>query len=285
MTNEIVSAEHIDIRAEVAKVQGELLSFRLRILPALFETPLDAVFGEDYALWVRVKSKGRLSEWQEATRRLADLLPLGPLACSKIDRERFRDFLVQGATPLFSVREGRIVWNIGLFVDRSLCSTYFPSLDLSNVSEVRRWLMSLPVDSPELANALCMVLPLIADADPAFAKMALDPKEWRGIVLADRDITEEDRAKRLKLVEGPWFSHVLNNALLHVLGAVANNNNTTIEEFLDHPFLVGGYSHLMPSYVFAVLVEKVAILRQLSEERRELWILPQVSLSSIIDAK
>ena len=59
-----VIAEQIDIRAEVAKVQGELLFFRERVLPALFETPLDAVFGEDYADWVREKSNGRLSEWQ-----------------------------------------------------------------------------------------------------------------------------------------------------------------------------------------------------------------------------
>jgi hypothetical protein len=44
-----------------------------------------------------------------------------------------------------------------------------------------------------------------------------------------------------------------------------------IEDFLEHPFLIGGYSHLMPSYLLAVLLEKVAILRQLSEERPELW--------------
>ena len=69
------------------------------------------------------------------------------------------------------------------------------------------------------------------------------------------------------MVDGLWFGHILNNALLHVLGAIANNHFMVIEDFLDHPFLVGGYSHLMPSYVFAVLFEKVAILRQLSEQR------------------
>ena len=62
--------------------------------------------------------------------------------------------------------------------------------------------MSLPVDSTELANALCMALPFIADADPAFAKLALDPETWRSLVLTDRDITEEQRAKRLKWSTG-----------------------------------------------------------------------------------
>ncbi len=270
-------AEQIDIKAEVAKVQGELRSFRERVLPALFETPLDPVFGEDYCDWVRQKRNGRLSEWQGATRRLVDLLPLGPLTSSKISRDDFEEFLFQGATPSFCFEEGRIVWKIGLFVDPSLCSAYCPAFPSSALEDpvslpvVRQWLMNLPVDSPELANALCMALPFIADADPAFAKLALDPEKWRNVVLGDRDISEEQRTKRLKMVDGLWFGHILNNALLHVLGALANNNFLTIDDFLDHPFLIGGYSHLTSSYLLAVLLEKVAILRQLSEERQELW--------------
>jgi hypothetical protein len=269
-----VIAEQIDIKAEVAKVQGELRSFRERVLPAVFETPLDAVFGDDYADWVRERSNGRLSEWQGATRRLVDLLPLGPLTSSTISREDFKEFLFQEATPSFSVEMGRIVWDIRLFVDRSLCSLYFPNIDpaaFENLAEIQRWLMSLPVDSPELANALCMVLPLIADADPTFAKLALDPETWHSLVLADRDISEEEHTKRLQLIEGLWFGHVLNNSLLHLLGALANNHFMVIEDFLDHPFLVGGYTHLMPSYVFAVLFEKVAILRRVSAERHDSW--------------
>jgi hypothetical protein len=272
-----MTAADIEIRAEVAEVQGELLSFRERVLPALFETPLDAVFGEDYCDWVREKNNGPLSNWQEATRRLAELLPLGPLTSSTISREDFKEFLFQEATPSFCFREGRIVWNIRLFVDKSLCSAYFPNLDSAafdnpeRFPEVRPWLMRLPVDSCELANALCMALPFIADSDPAFAKLALDPETWRGIVQADPNISEEDRAQRLTFIGGLAFAHWLNNSLLHVLGALANNNFLMIDDLLDHPFLVGAYSHLTPSYLFAVLFEKVAILRQLSEERPELW--------------
>ena len=43
---------------------------------------------------------------KEATRRLAELLPLGPLASSKISREDFKEFLFQEATPSFCVRDG-----------------------------------------------------------------------------------------------------------------------------------------------------------------------------------
>jgi hypothetical protein len=217
---------------------------------------------------------------------LAELLPLGPLGANaaKISREDFKEFLFQEATPSFCVRERRIVWQITLFMDLEMCLCCWRGCSsepmegpealakfLADVSAVRCWLMSLSVDSTELANSLCSVLPLIADADPAFAKLALDPETWRNVVLADRHITEEQRAKRLKCVDGAWFCHTLNNALLHVLGALANNHFTMIEDFLDHPFLCGGYTHLMPHYVFAVLVEKVMILRQVAQERPELW--------------
>jgi hypothetical protein len=40
----------------------------------------------------------------------------------------------------------------------------------------------------------------------------------------------------------------------------------TIRDFLDHPNLRGRYTHLMPHYLFAVLVEKVATLRGMAVE-------------------
>jgi hypothetical protein len=107
------------------------------------------------------------------------------------------------------------------------------------LTEVRRWLMRLAVDSPELWNSLCSVLPLIADADPSFAKLALDPETWSNLVLNDRGISEEQRAKRQQMIDGQWFGHVLNNALLHVLGALANNYFMMIEDLLQHTNLSG----------------------------------------------
>lgn len=282
----ISAVNEIDIRAEVAKVQDELVLFRDKCLPAFFGTPIDEVFHEQYAEWVQVTHAGTASNWERATCHLADLLPLGPLPgnSSKIDREAFREFLFQPAKPSFSVRDGRIVWLITLYMDLEMCFMGWGMCSrqpmdgpevladfLADVPAIRQWLMSLPVDSTDLANSLCSVLPLIADADPAFAKLALDPDTWRKLVLADRDITEEERVRRLKWVEGQGFAHWLNNALLHTLGSFANNHFTEIEDFLDHPYLCGGYTHLMSPYVFAVLFEKVVILRQFSEVRHELW--------------
>ena len=127
MTGRGVTAEQIDIRAEVARVQAELLSFREGILPALFETPLDAVFGEDYADWVREKSNGRLSDWQGAQ-------PAVWLNCCRSGRWPPRRSAVRISRisfsrrprPRFPFEMGRIVWDIRLFVDRSLCSLYCP---------------------------------------------------------------------------------------------------------------------------------------------------------------
>jgi hypothetical protein len=271
----------IDIRAEIAKVQGELIFFREACLPAFFGTAIHEVFQEGYVEWVRERiltRAGAVSDWQRATGRLAELLPLGllPENAAKVSRDDFREFLLQPAAPGYCVRERRIIWRIRLFMDPTFCSLYcptFPDLpaalkDPTRLSEIRSWLMHLPVDSAELANALCMALPFVADADPAFAKLALDPETWRNLVLADRDITEQQRSKRLKMVERSWFAHVLNNAILHVLGALGNNNFRLIRDYLDHPFICGGYTHLMPTYLFGVLFEKVAILRQLAHEGR-----------------
>lgn len=128
--------------------------------------------------------------------------------------------------------------------------------------------MGLPVDNCGLFNALCMVVPLIADIDPAFAKLALDPETWRSVVMADATLSDHAKQERQKTIDQGFLRHVLNNALLHVLGALANNHFLSIREYLDHPCLFGGYTYLMPDYLFGVLLEKVRILRQLATEPR-----------------
>ncbi len=103
---------------------------------------------------------------------------------------------------------------------------------------------SAPAMDGRLWNPLCMTLPFVADVDPAFAKKALDPNTWNN--------------ERLP------FRCVINNALLHVLGSLANNHFMLIRDYLDHPCLYGNYTHLMPHYLFALLFQKVSILRQLT---------------------
>lgn len=246
-------------------------------------TPIHEVFGEDYAEWASQKLvlAGSLSSWQRATRRLAELLPLGPLSedSLKFERDDFGDFLFQEPTPSFHVRDGRITWEIGLFMTPTLCPLCcrtFPDIigaldNPARLREIQSWLLDLPVNSPELWNGLCSVLPLIADADPIFTKLVLDPKTWQHHILAERKIDGEERAKRLRFVEGAWFGHILNNSMLHVFGSLANNHIRVIEDFFDHPYLCGSYTNLFAQYVFAVLFTKVAILRHLSQERHDLW--------------
>jgi hypothetical protein len=97
-------------------------------------------------------------------------------------------------------------------------------LPLAKTERVKRWLLGLPVNDDVLWNALCMVLPSVADHDPAFAKLILDPDTWKAVVRTDASLTNEEKAQRLELIRRGYFCHVLNNALLHVLGALANNH-------------------------------------------------------------
>jgi len=266
----------LDFSADIAKVQVELIFFRDQCLPALLdgyvdESPRDAHTQSVYKKIHNVA--GRLSDWQTATNRLADFLPLGPLTADspKLNRNEFTDFLFQEASPCMSVQDGKINWQIRLLMSpeiSSLCckscpeSPTNPERFLSCLFQVQNWLMSLPAGSAELCNVLCSILPFVADADPAFAKLALDPDTWRTLTLNNPDITEDERVTRLRMIDG-YFARGLNNALLHVLGSLANNHFLLIADYLDHPRLRGDYCHLMPHYLFAVLFEKVAILRKL----------------------
>lgn len=277
----------VDLKAEVAQVQAELTLFREECLPAFLDGPVQDFLEDGMSERLQqhiIAVAGRLSEWRDAALRLAEYLPLGPLPADApdIDREDFGRFMFQEARPAFVVLGGRIVWRIELFMPLDLafqCPIFKGDAAeaeggwerfASRVEDVKRWLMGLPPDCT-LANSLCVLLPFVADADPAFVKLALDTDTWRGLVRADRGITEEERAKRLKQVAGQWFAHILNNALLHALGGLANNHFPVIRDFLDHPQLRGSYTHLMPHYLFAILFEKVRGLRRLLQKQPDLW--------------
>ncbi len=60
--------------------------------------------------------------------------------------------------------------------------------------------------------------------------------------------------------------HGFNNALLHVIGSLANNQFDEIESFLNHPARIGGYTRLMPRYLVAVLHQKFRVLKELQRE-------------------
>src|SRR5215475_2500126 len=92
--------DSLDLRAEIARVQAELMIFREECLPA-FLGPVPDLFADGMSETLQrhiVAVAGRLSEWQDAALRLAEYLPLGPLPSDAptLDRKDFDRFLFQG---------------------------------------------------------------------------------------------------------------------------------------------------------------------------------------------
>jgi hypothetical protein len=275
----------IDLGGEVARVQQEVTLFRDEFLPAAFDGPVTDRHSDGMTDHLKnhiTATAGQLSGWRDAASRLSDLLPRGPLSASAVpfDRDLFRSFLFQKATPGFVVRGGRVVWRIEVFVSveaMAHCPAHGgeePTAGedvwdwlAARADVVKKWLTGLPANSDVLANSLCLVLPFLADLDPPFARLALDRETWRSLVLADRTLGDEEREKRLRFVAGNCFAHILNNALLHVLAMLANNHFLAVRDYLGHEQLRGSYTHLMPHYLFAVLIEKVAALRGMMTEQ------------------
>jgi hypothetical protein len=126
----------------------------------------------------------------------------------------------------------------------------------------RNWLFGLGVDHPNLGDVLCFLLPILAEGDPDFVEEALDPETWRALVLDEEGITPGMRVERLRLID-VHLPRYLNNALLHVFGALTNNRFPAILDLLQHPHLLGGYTDLFPYYIYGTLFGKVEILRSL----------------------
>lgn len=264
----------LDLATEIARVRTEIAVFRDECLPAMLGTRSEMC---------------SLSQWREAARRLADGLPLRLGEGGPMDRESFREFMFMAATPSWRCEAGRIRWRIELFTafDDALVWYPAPKEEQERLSASADWprehrieiearLLSLGVlGGPRdaligvcaIGNALCMLLPWLADADPDFARIALDKETWRTLVVTNHSLTANERDQRLRLIDGILGRIILNNALLHVLGALANNHFLEIREYLRHPNLLGGYTYHMPRYLFAVLFEKVATLRPKSRTR------------------
>ena len=241
---------------EIAKVQSELVMFRDECLPVFLgphphETPHSIRASE-------IEESNQFLPWYEAVTKLSEALPLPGDSLAPLHAEEFKDFMFQEATPAYSLSNNGIRWKIGLFCDMriALWDNYRPPCLGKEITEedscaaipvIEEWFLSFDAMDGRLWNPLCMTLPFVADADPAFARKALDLKTWNN--------------ERLP------FRCVINNALLHVLGSLANNHFMLIRDYLDHPCLYGNYTHLMPHYLFAVLFQKVGILRRLLQSK------------------
>jgi hypothetical protein len=249
---------------EIAKTQAELVTFRDEYLPVLLSRELPdsmpySTVDFDLARPHTMENLHPISAWRDAVAKLSYALPL-PNDATVLNAKDFKEFMFCEGTPAYSLLNNDIRWKIGLFcsMDTVFLRAYVPPClekkgDLNEndfwaaLPEIKAWLLSLDAKNTALMNALCMVLPFIADVDPPFARKALDLDTWQDV--------------------NGFFRHVVNNALLHVLGALANNHFTLIRDYLEHPCLYGGYTWLMPHYLFAVLFQKVSILRQLTSDQ------------------
>jgi hypothetical protein len=275
----------VPLEAEIASVQRELYTLRDEYLPVFLALPPGGHFPRFTPDFVRAQEQQisqRLSRWRQAVSRLSAALSLAHRgeSGSALVKENFSDFTFQEATPSYTVTDQGIHWEIGLFVNmvwvRNWCLP--PALRaagkadaekedlLAVLPEVKTRLLGLAIDGSVLANAFSMIVPFIADVDPSFAKLSLDPETWRCLVRGNATISEEQRQKWLASIDDELFRHAINNALLHVFGSLANNHFMAIRDYLDHPCLYGGYTGLMPHYLFALLFQKVSMLRQLTTE-------------------
>jgi hypothetical protein len=222
-----------------------------------------------------------LSQWCEGVRRLAEFLPIGKRDDQNehLREPDFEQFMSQRANPSFRLDGDRIVWAIGLssspdcahslglwprFVEWSDDSQDNLHRLIAQLPRVQKWLMNIDVDNKfQWYNSLCYIVPIIADADPSFARFALDGESWEATIRGNAELSDEQKGQRLESLKDRYFGHVLNNTLLHTFGALANNHFMQIRQWLDHPNLYGVYTDLMPRYLFAVLFQKVRVLRQL----------------------
>jgi len=261
--------QELDIRGEMARVRRELVAFRDVCLPAFLEPAGIAGYTDDLSRpW---------GSWRGGVDRLLDALPEIDTGESPLppDPADYAEFLFQRVTASSHVvRDGRIFWKIELAVEWETAARdvlYRPTNDWvppadpleelrRDLPGARRWILSQPVDGSDLWHLLTVGLVPIADLDPAFARLVLEPETWRAIVAADQEIDGETRDLRLKLIDG-YFRKILNNSLLHVMGGLACNHFEVVVDLLDHPVLIGGYTFLMPHYLFAVLFVKVRVLR------------------------
>lgn len=224
-----------------------------------------------------------LAVWQRALENLALTLPGGktclnlkalhPKSYDVFCSEPYWDeFLPQTQSPCFRVVNDTLAWKMS----RTRCcsfDSFVPQLinmaipDMNNADswlpQAKRALMQLRPDRSDLFNTLCYVLPYIAFFDAAFAKLALDAATWRIAIESDASMSAERRQLALERLGCGMLPYVLNNALLHVFSGMAGNHFLAIGDMLDHPSIYGRYTRLMPRYLFAILLGKACVLRQL----------------------
>jgi hypothetical protein len=116
-----------------------------------------------------------------------------------------------------------------------------------------------------------MVLPILAELDPAFVAQALDRGRLLAAVEGNPVLTPEERLRHRNLVNSRFYAGWLCYSLVLVLEALAGNHFAEIARFLALPEIHADpyWTGLMPKILLAALYRKVVVLRDLARIGRE----------------
>ena len=289
----------LDLALERAFVLFELKLFEQDYLPVL-QAPLflDHSHGTPHLVrWPWPARKRLLAEWQTAARRLFETLsrPAGTQGAT-LDPTEFEplfadspgisvDLLTPPPHPCFVRREGRIYWQVN--------SRWEPSDPERRAEEVLHYLAPLLPAVPRAAGgsaverlrqysplvndwyletaplvdgqfaAFDFLLPQLAEFDPALAVKALDRQRMKRRVRHDPQLLPNERAKRLKTLDGRIHSSCLSCSLALAMETLANNHFCKIGNLLELPELYGSWNSFMAPFLFRTLYRKVEVLRRL----------------------
>jgi hypothetical protein len=267
----------IRLRTEIERVLSEIREFQEQLLPGIAASDPDlftAQLKPDPKPWTeRLRT---LDEWQNAASQLRQILETQLTQAPRaLDLTAFERFPWSKPSVDYTIEEHRIHWQISCYAEvdwLSAVHTYFrrdfgwPPKDDSHpgysVEATKQWLLAASVQSSQLWNALSAgVLPAIADHDPAFARRLLSWEDWWLRIATNPMLSESERDAELDFVCNKiMFKHVIHNAILHVMGSLANNHFMEIRPLLGHAEFVGRYGPLMPHYLLANLLAKVKVL-------------------------
>jgi hypothetical protein len=283
--------DSLALTLEAAKVLWELHVFELVYLPALLQqTVKDGLpaLGPGQP----ASPSPALAPWQRAVRLLRQAVPRAGRRPSTPHAETIRnacaaaapgsgEFLGDPPSDCFSRVGDRICWHVypcwgqgaaereeqvrfvlrwaGAGDERAAA----PWLELRRVLPAvqQSFLAVLPI-LPE------MVLPVLAELDPAFAAQALDRGRLVAAVEGHPSLTPEERERQRGFLETRFYAGWLCYSLAMVLEALAGNHFAKIARFLTFPEIHADsyWSGLMPKILLATLYRKVVVLRDLTKK-------------------
>lgn len=274
-----------DLLAEVARLRCEVEVFRSRYLPHLLAGRVLAHREGAARLILVPEDPGRLGAWRAAVDRLVLALPgTGPGGPGgDPDPVEFGDLLTDPAAGDWVPGPARIDWGLSPLpepwsehreeVAREILEEAGlavggadPPVERLRLHRhaVRRWFLALPIGRRLAPGLPAALLPVLAEADPAFARRAIDPRALEAAVRADRSLTPGEAARHVGYVRGYFYRRAVSSALARVLAALANNRFGDIGRFLNLPEIHGNWNGFMPRFLFAVLLGKVTALRGLA---------------------